>query len=67
MFGKGNDKEETDHLDKEDFNQLADEVKKTTIAHKMSDHLMSCEACAKLSQEFSMAVTKHIEELEKLT
>lgn len=58
--------ERPDHLEVEDFNQLADEVKRTKIAHKMSDHLLHCLDCQKLTEEWTLKVTKHIEDLEKL-
>ena len=56
-----------EHIEKPEFNKLVDDIKGTSIAHKMMQHILECESCRKLSIDLNTQAVQHINNLEKLT
>lgn len=56
-----------EHIEKPEFNKLVDDIKETSIAHKMMQHILECESCKNLSLQLNTQAVEHINQLEKLT
>ena len=56
-----------EHIDKKGFDDLVGEIKETSIAHKMMQHILECESCKNLSLQLNTQAVEHINSLEKLT
>lgn len=56
-----------EHIEKKEFNKMVDDIKDTSIAQKMMQHVLECESCRNLSLQLNTQAVQHINELEKLT
>lgn len=56
-----------EHLEKDQFDKLTDEIKALNIGQKMMNHVLECQACRDMSLALNVQINKHVMELEKLT
>ena len=55
-----------EHLDKNDFDKLTDQIKETHIGQKMMNHVLECKECRDMSITLNLQIEKHVRDLEKL-
>jgi hypothetical protein len=53
MSGKPGEMPE--HLEKDDFNKLTDEIKKVNIGQKFMNHALECPECMEMSKKLVMS------------
>lgn len=56
-----------EHLDKNAFNDLLEQIKDTNIGQKLMQHILECEDCRDKSIKLNIQASEHVRKLEELT